>query len=166
MEMPSENEVIATFAHRFPDSRIVCAQDANIPVGNRRSIRPGDRNHAIAVIQSSNAIMDPFPSAAHDCLTHAMHPDMTVVVAPHRQHGCHFAKRANQIAQLVQFRRPIHQVAPQQHRIRFRMKSRFEHLSAEKIGTLPTEMNIADIHHTTRIIARRKAFFAEVKGST
>ena len=48
MQVPGQDEVVAGIAGCLPDSRVVRAQDADMPIDVRRGVRAGDRDHSLA----------------------------------------------------------------------------------------------------------------------
>ena len=165
VKMPRKNEVVATLTRRLPDTRVVCAENPNIAIGLRCSLRTGDRYHSRTMHHSSDSIMYPLTSATHDCVADSIKTDMAVVISTHREHRCILAQSAHQITQPAQFGRTINQVATQEHCIRSALMHGFNYLPAQLVGTPAPKMNIADVHQPTRIVPRRKTFFADVKGA-
>lgn len=109
------------------------------------------------------AVVNPLPSAIGDGVANPIQSDMSIVISTNGHQRCHFAKRANQITELAQFRGPINEIAPQKDRIGFRMPSGFEDLSTQCFGTPLPKMNIAYIHQATRIVPLRQPLFANVE---
>ncbi len=164
VKMPRKDEVVATLPHRLPDARVVSAENPNIAIGLRCSLRTGDRYHSGTMRQSSDAIMYPLTSATDYGVSNSIKTDMAVVIPTHRQHRCNFAQPANQITQLAQLGLTIHKVATQKHCIHFASMHRFHHLPTQPVGTPAPKMNIADVHQPTCIVSRRKAFVTDVEG--
>ena len=111
MEMPGQDEVITALPRRFPDTRIMRAQDANIPVRHRRSRRTGYPNHAITVVDLRGGFMNPLATTPHDRLANSIHSQSAVVVSTDGQDRRYFAQPADQVLQAAQLRRLIYQVA-------------------------------------------------------
>jgi hypothetical protein len=72
----------------------------------------------------------------------------------------------NQLTQLDQLGGMVHQVAAEQHHIRFAAGDGIEYLRAQNLGTALPEVNVADIQQSTRVVPRRESLLAEVQGST
>ena len=87
------------------------------------------------------------------------------MVPANRQNGCVGVKETDQVAQLVQFRRFIDQVAAQQHTVGFGLTHGPNHLPREILRAFRPKMNIADVHQATRVAPRRNALLTNVKGS-
>ena len=102
MQMPGQDEVVAGMAGRLPDSRVVRAQDADMPIDVRRGFRAGDRDHSPPMRHARDAVMDPLPPAVHDGVTDAVHADLVIVIAANGKHRCDLAELANQLAQRAQ----------------------------------------------------------------
>ena len=91
MKMPGQDKVIATLSRSLPDARVVCAEDSDIAIGRSCGGRTGDRNHPKTVLHSGGAIMNPFTSTSHNCLTDSIHTDMFVVVSTNSEDRSEFA---------------------------------------------------------------------------
>ena len=97
MQMPGEDEVVAGTAGCLPDSRVVSAQDPDMPIEVRGCVRAGDRNHTCPVRHARDAIVNPLPAALRHRFTHAGDADLPVVVTTNRKDRCGFAELANQL---------------------------------------------------------------------
>ena len=109
--------------------------------------------------------MNPCAPAAHNRVADSIHADMSVVIAANSEDRRQLTERADQIAKLAQFRRPVYQVATQGQNIYLGSARGFDYLPTEMIGTRPPKMYIAHIHQAARIMPYRQALFADVKGS-
>jgi hypothetical protein len=110
--------------------------------------------------------MDPLAAAILDCLPYAIHANPLVVVAANRKHRCDFAEPANQVTQPAEFGRTVYQVAAKQHHIRIAARDGIQYLRAEPVGATVSEVDVADVHHSTRVVPRREPLLANVQGPT
>lgn len=154
MQMPGQNQVVAALTRRFPDARIVRAENFNIALGQRGRLGAGDGNHARSVRYLSDASMNPTPAAALDRAANSIDANALVMVAPHGEDWRQFAERGDQIAQLAQFRRPIREIAAQAQQIDGNRARRCEDLLAEHVGAGSPQMDIADIHQPAGVALR------------
>jgi hypothetical protein len=114
---------------------------------------------------ASGVGVNPFSPAARHRIADSIHADVLVVVAAHGENGRYFAERADQIAELIQFSRSIHQVAAQEQSIDRGSARRLDYLPTELVGTFPPKVDVARIHQTARVVSHREALFADVKGA-
>jgi hypothetical protein len=112
---------------------------------------------------SNDIVMDPTPPAVYDCIANALQPDTAIMIAAHRQDGRELAETGNQVAQLAELRRSIHEIAAQEQNVRAARARRLEHLPAKKLGARRPQMDIADIHEPAGILARGEALLADVQ---
>jgi hypothetical protein len=110
--------------------------------------------------------MNPLPTAVLDGRSYAVHPNLLVVVAPNRKYQCEFAELANQLTQPTQLGGTVHQVTAQQHHIRIARGHGIQHLAAQRFGATVSDVDVADIQQSTRIVPCRESFLANVQGST
>lgn len=164
MQVPGQNEVVTDMAGCLPDSRVMSAQDSDMPIDVRRGFRAGDRDHSLPMCHARDAVVDPLPAAMHDGFTDTVHADLAVVVATNRKNRRDFVELANQVAQLTQLGGTVHQVAPQQHYIGIAANHGIQDLPAQPVGTTGPEVNVADIQQPTRIVSRRESLFADMQG--
>ena len=134
-------------------------------IDRRRELGAADRDHPPPVLHARDAIMDPMPTATPHRLSDAVNSDPAVVVAGDCQNGCDLTELANQLTQLDQLGRTVHQVAAQQHNIRIATSRGIQYLPTERVGTTVPEVNVADIQQPARVIPRRKPLFADMKGA-
>ncbi len=113
--------------------------------------------------QLAGPVVNPFSSAIDHSAANLTQSDMPVVIAANGHHESHFAKRAHQITETIQLRRPIDQVTPQKDSIGLTMVSRIKDLSTQSFRTPMPKMNVAHIHQTTRIVPLRQPLFANVE---
>ena len=165
MQVPGQDEVIAGMSRCLPDSRVMCAQDANMRVDRRGGFRAGDRDHPVSMQHARHAVMNPSPAAMFNRLTNAVHADPLVVVATNSEYRCDVVELVDQVAQSAQLRASVHQIAPQQHDIRIAASHDIQHLPAQRIGATAPEMNVADVQQATRLGPRGESLFADMQGS-
>jgi hypothetical protein len=110
--------------------------------------------------------MDPLPAGMLNSLTHAIEADLLIMVAADRKNRRNVAERANQISQPAQLGATVHQVAAQQHDIRMATGHGMHDLPAQRVGATVSEMDVTDIHKSTRVVPRRESLLADVQGST
>jgi hypothetical protein len=73
---------------------------------------------------------------------------------------------ANQIIQSAQLRGIVDQVAAQQYHIGMTTDDGIQDLLTQRVGAAWSEVDVADIQQSTRLISRRQSFLADVQGST
>src|SRR5688500_4071315 len=59
VQMSGQDQVIAAMMECFPNSRVMSAQDADVPIDRRRGIGAGDCDHSLPMRHSRRAVMDP-----------------------------------------------------------------------------------------------------------
>lgn len=99
VQVAGQDQVIAVGTGSFPDSRVMRAEDANIPIDRRRGVGAGDDDESLVMRDSRRSVVDPSPAAVFDSLPYAIHPNPLVVVAAYRQNDCDFAELADQPTQ-------------------------------------------------------------------
>ena len=135
-----------------------------MPVGRRSGFGTGDGDHPGPMRHVSDAVMDPLASALDHGLADAVHTNVAVVIATNRENGCELTHLANQVSQVTQLGRTIHQVTPQQDHIGVAAGHGTQYLPAQRVGSAVPEVNVADIQQPTRVVPRRQSFFAHVEG--
>ena len=165
MQVSGQDEVIAGMSRCLPDSRVMCAQDANMRVDGHGGFRADDRDHPVSMQHARDAVMNPSPPAMFNRLTNAVHADPLVVVATNREHRGDAVEPVDQVAQPAQLGASVHQIAPQQHDIRIAASHDIQHLTAERNGATAPEVNVTDVQQPTRLVLRRQSLFADMQGS-
>ena len=99
VQVAGQHQVVAVRADGFPDSRVMSAEDANIPIDWRRGVGARDDDESLVIRYSRRAVVDPLPPAALDSLPYAIHPNPLVVVTTDRQNDGDFAELADQFTQ-------------------------------------------------------------------
>ena len=166
VQMPGQDQVVAAMAACLPDSRVMRAEDSNMPICVRGGIGAGDRDQPLPVRHARDAIMDPLAPAMHHGLTDAVNADPAVVIAANGKNRCDVAELADQVTHLAQLGGTIHQVAPQQHHIRMAASYGIQDLPAQCVGTPVPEVNVADIQKPARVVPRRQPLLADMQGSS
>ena len=113
MEMARKHQVVSTLARSGPDRWVMCAQNSNVTFGGGNRIRTGHRNHPGTMRDANRGLVNPLAPAADHGITNPIHTHGSVMVPANRQNGCVRVKETDQVAQLVQFRRVIDQIAAQ-----------------------------------------------------
>ena len=164
VQVPGQDEVVTGMTGGLPDPRVMRAQDADMRIDVRRELGPADRDHSPPVLHARDAIMDPMAPATTHRFTHAVNSDPAVMVAGNGQNGCDLVELANQLTQLDQLGRTVHQVAAQQHHIRIATGRGIQYLPTQRVGATVPEVNVADIQQPTRVMPRRQPLFADMEG--
>ena len=100
---------------------------------------------------SRRSVMYPTPTGLFDNPPYAINAKPFVVVATDRKNRCDFAERANQLTQPAKFRRTVDQVAAEQHCIRIATAHGIQHLLAQRVGAIASEVEVADIQQPVRV---------------
>jgi len=110
--VPCEDEIVASVASFLPDSRVVSAQDADMPVNWDRGLMAADHEQPPSMRQTRAVVVDPSPAAAHHRGANAVDADAAVVVPTNRKHRRDVLDAANQLAQFDQLRGMVYEIAP------------------------------------------------------
>jgi hypothetical protein len=141
------------------------AQHADVTIDGDRRFRPREHEGTPSMRQPHAASVNPLPAAVLHGGADALDTDSTVMVATDCQHRRSLLDVANEFAQLRQLVAMVRQIAPQQHHIRIRASDGIEDLPAESVGTPLSEVNVADVEQSTRVVPRRESLLADVQGS-
>jgi hypothetical protein len=108
-------------------------------------------------------VVNPLAARASHRVTDSIDTDGVVMVAANGEHRSNIAKSADELAQRAQLGCAIQQIATQEDDVCIASRHAIDHLLAEHVGTPVPQMDIADVHHPTRIVPCGNAFFAEVE---
>jgi hypothetical protein len=145
VQMTGQNQIVAVRESGLPDSRVVSAEDADVPIDRRRGVGAGDDDESLASHESRRLVVDPASAAAFDGLPDAICTYPFVVVAPDRQNECKFAEPADQITEAAQRGGAVHQVPAEQHCMRCASVHGIQHLPGQCFGPIGSEVDVADI---------------------